>query len=69
LIDKNKINGCWEQPALCFTLIETDMYNISLNNLVYEERTKTKPSNSAVFNHFCGLRGPIRYTNMKKYII
>ena len=68
LIKKRKINGCWEQPALCFTLIEQDMYNISLNDYVYEERTMGKIDSSHIFNHFCGLRGNSRYKNMKKYL-
>lgn len=68
LIKKNKINGCWEQPALCFTLIEHDMYEISLNDYVYEEREHGTIAESHIFNHFCGLRGNIRYKYMKKYL-
>lgn len=68
LIKNKKVNACWEQPALCFTLIEQDMYNISLNDYVYEERTMGTIDSSHVFNHFCGLRGSSRYKNMKKYL-
>lgn len=68
LIINKKINGCWEQPALCYTLIKHDMYDISLNNYVYEERTKSKITDLQIFNHFCGLRGLERYKKMKKYL-
>jgi hypothetical protein len=68
LINENKLNICWEQPALCFTLIEEDMYDISLNDYVYEERTNNKINNLHIFNNFCGLRGDMRYKNMKKYL-
>jgi hypothetical protein len=69
LISKNKINDCWEQPALCFTLIQKDMCEISLTNYVYEERTHGKIADSHIFNHFCGMRGSSRYVGMKKYIL
>lgn len=68
LIKKNKINSCWEQPALCFKLIEHDMQTISLNDYVYEERTNDSITDLHIFNHFCGLRGNTRYINMKKYL-
>jgi len=68
LIKNNKINDCWEQPALCFTLIKQDLYDISLNDYVYEERTNGKINDLHIFNHFCGLRGELRYKNMKKYL-
>jgi len=68
LIQQKKINGCWEQPALCFMLIEQDMYEVSLNDYVYEERTKNTIGDSHVFNHFCGLRGITRYIDMKGYL-
>jgi hypothetical protein len=68
LIKKNKINACWEQPALCYILIEQDMYDISLSEYVYEERTKSKITDLQVFNHFCGMGGDSRYNNMKKYL-
>jgi|TARA_B110000285_G_scaffold167257_1_gene186944 hypothetical protein len=68
LINCNKVNNCWEQPALCFKLIEHDIYNMSLNDLVYEERSYAVINDSVIFNHFCGLRGIDRYINMKKYI-
>jgi quinolinate synthase len=41
-----QVNNCWEQPALCFILIEQDMYDISLNDFIYEERNKTKIKDS-----------------------
>jgi hypothetical protein len=65
LILKKKINGCWEQPALCLILIKEDMYDISLTDFVYEERTKTKIQSSHIFNHFCSLRSNKRYEQMK----
>lgn len=68
LIKTNKINSCWEQPTLCFKLIEHDMQTISLNEYVYEERTKKSATDLHVFNHFCGLRGETRYIEMKKYL-
>ena len=68
LIKKNKVNSCWEQPALCYVLIEQEMYDISLTDYVYEERTKSKISDFHIFNHFCGMRGDSRYNNMKKYL-
>lgn len=69
LLKKNKVNGCWEQPALCFTMIEEDMYDISLNECVYEERSNSAIKESHVFNHFCGMRGSSRHVLMKKYLL
>jgi hypothetical protein len=66
LIKRQKINACWEQPALCFKLIEHDLYTISLNDLVHEERWEKKIEDSVIFNHFCGLRALDRYKKMKK---
>lgn len=68
LIKKNKINDCWEQPALCFKLIESDMYEMSLNDYVYEERTRIPKNELHIFNHFCGMRGNARHAQMKKYL-
>lgn len=68
LLKKGKLNACWEQPALCFTLIEQDMYDISLNESVYEERTRGAIHDVHIFNHFCGLRGDVRYMHMKQYL-
>jgi len=68
LIKEKKSNECWEQPALCLILIKEDMYDISLTDFVYEERTKTNIQSSHIFNHFCGLRSNKRYEQMKKYI-
>ena len=44
------------------------MYDISLNDFVYEERDRAMIKDSHIFNHFCGLRGYSRYINMKKYV-
>ena len=68
LINQKKVNNCWEQPALCFTLIKYQMFNISLNDLVYEERTNEKIGNNIIFNHLCGMRSAERYNIMKKYL-
>ena len=68
LLKKNKVNGCWEQPALCFTMIEEKMYNISLNEYVYEERSNSAIKDTCIFNHFCGMRGTRRSQQMKKYL-
>lgn len=73
---KGKINGCWEQPALCYTVIKENMYTLSLTPYIYEERWKDwyiapdgRPKESHIFNHFCALRGVNRQTEMKKYLI
>lgn len=68
LLNQKKVNPCWEQPALCFTLIKENMYDITLTGCVYEERSKTKITDTHIFNHFCGLRSNVRNINMKKYI-
>lgn len=68
LIKQRKVNACWEQPALCYKFIEHNVYEISLNNLVYEERSNIKPNDKNVFNHFCGMRSSNRFNLMKKYI-
>lgn len=68
LINKEKVNGCWEQPALCYTLTKLDMCEMSLNKYVYEERTNQKIKEDIVFNHFCGMRGNERYLKMVEYL-
>jgi lipopolysaccharide biosynthesis glycosyltransferase len=68
LINKNKINPCWEQPALCYKLIEHEIVCIDLNDLVYEERTKGVIEDGHVFNHLCGMRSCDRVNLMKKYL-
>lgn len=70
LIKKNRINCCWEQPALNYILIKHDMYEISLSDYVFEERTLPFKSitDLHVFNHFCGGREPDRSSRMKKYL-
>ena len=35
----NNINDCWEQPMLNLVLARNDMYEISLNEFVHEQRT------------------------------
>jgi hypothetical protein len=67
LIKQNKVNHCWEQPALCYVMIDQDMYDVSLTEFVYEERLNRTPTKE-VFNHFCGLRGEARKYMMKKYL-
>lgn len=62
------INACWEQPMLNLVLAKNDMYEISLNEYVHEERTRTPIKDTIVFNHLCGMRGPTRKNIMKKYI-
>ena len=56
LLSQNKVYEMWEQPALCLKLIENDMCEISLNNLVCEERDNPSRNNPAIFNHLCGMR-------------
>ena len=68
LIKENKINACWEQPSLCYKLIEHDCYVVSLNDYVHEERRNTPLKDTVVFNHFCGLRGETRYAKMNHYL-
>lgn len=68
LIQRGHINAMWEQPSICFKLIEHDMLNSSLNDYVYEERSKKPITDQHIFNHFCGMRGDDRYKNMKKYL-
>jgi hypothetical protein len=68
LIDKKKVNGCWEQPALCYTLTKLDMCEMSLNAYVHEERTNQVIKEDVIFNHFCGLRGDERYIKMLQYL-
>lgn len=68
LLADNKVNACWEQPALCYKMIEHTMYNMSLNNYVIEERggehsIKNK-KDAYIFNHFCGLRSTTRFKKM-----
>lgn len=67
-VNKGKINSCWEQPSLCLILAKNDMFNITLNEIVMEERTHKKISDKNIFNHFCGMRGHTRYELMKKYL-
>lgn len=66
ILDK-KINGCWEQPALCYQLITYDMYSITLNEYVYEPRTRKNHTEDTLFVHFCGLRSVRRFQQMKSY--
>lgn len=47
LIKKDKINSCWEQPSLCYKMIEHDMYVMTLNDFVFEEREKIKVDNKS----------------------
>ena len=57
---KGVINPMWEQPALNLIFSKHDMFTISLNKYVFEERTKKsggKINQDTVFNHFCGYRG------------
>lgn len=68
-IRSNKVNACWEQPALNLVLCEHNMYEISLNKYVHEERNKKTIHESVVFNHFCGMRGARRAGLMKKYLV
>jgi len=63
-----RINKYWEQPFLCLKLIQYNLYDISLNKFVHEEKSKTKMSDEVIFNHFCELRGDNRKILMKKYI-
>ena len=72
LLSDNKVNACWEQPALCYKLIEHDIYNISLNDYVAERRggmhsIETKPD-TYILIHFCGMRGSKRHQMMKEYL-
>jgi lipopolysaccharide biosynthesis glycosyltransferase len=69
LLKKGKINLCWEQPALCYKFIQHDIHECSLTKYVHEERTQSKISEIAVFNHFCGMRSNIRYIKMKTYVV
>tara|TARA_Y100000992_G_C21271779_1_gene497326 strand:- start:2501 stop:3202 length:702 start_codon:yes stop_codon:yes gene_type:complete len=71
LIKKNKVNCCWEQPSLCYTLTKLDMVDISLIDITCEERSlNNKPiEKHIVFNHFCGMRSEDRYLKMKKYLM
>ncbi len=71
LIKRKKINLCWEQPALCYVLIQEDMMAMTLNDMVFEERTRTKGNTineTHVFNHFCGMRGKERHVRMRQYL-
>lgn len=72
LLRRNKVNGCWEQPALCYKMIEHTMCNMSLNDYVIEQRggehsIKNK-KDTYIFNHFCGLRSSTRFNEMEKYL-
>ena len=69
LVKQHKVNACWEQPALCLTMIEEKMYDISLNQYVYEERSKSMIKDTYIFNHFCGMRDNLRYIQMKQYLL
>lgn len=68
LIKKGRINSAWEQPALCFKLIEYKLFDVCLNYLVYEEITHKQIPKSVVFNHFCEMRGDDRVNKMRKYL-
>ena len=67
-IKNNRVNSCWEQPALNLVLCKHNMFEISLNRYVHEERNKKPIHESVVFNHFCGMRGAGRASLMNKYI-
>lgn len=41
-------------------VIKYNMYDILLNEYVYEERQHNKITEKILFNHFCGIRGPDR---------
>ena len=68
LVNNNKINDSWEKPALCYTLIKHDMFEISLDDIVYEERSKQLIPSRCIFNHFCCMRGTDRHVAMQKYL-
>lgn len=68
LIKEDKVNLCWEQPALCYEMIKNDMMEISLTDLVYENRTGKNILDTMVFNHFCGLRGIHRQSIMIEFL-
>lgn len=62
----------WEQPFLCYTFGLTNMYTISLNTFVSEERYNHKrrcakpPGENATFHHFNGYRSQHRTHMMKQ---
>ncbi len=72
LLAEDKVSACWEQPALCYKLIEHDIYNISLNDCVVEKRggmhSIENKSDTYIFIHFCGMRGPKRHQMMNEYL-
>lgn len=72
-IIRGKVNNLWEQPFLCLTFCQHEMYETSLNPFVSEEsynRARTKrwsksPGECVVFHHYCGLRGAERKEMMR----
>jgi len=62
-----------DQPYINYKLCQHNLYDISLNNVVFDERTKYNNlklniNNSHIFNHFCGYKGNDVIHLMKKYI-
>ena len=62
-----------DQPYINYKLCQHNLYDISLNNVVFDERTKynnlkLNVNNSHIFNHFCGYKGDDVINLMKKYI-
>jgi lipopolysaccharide biosynthesis glycosyltransferase len=68
-IQRNNINYCWEQPSLCYILIENEAYTISLNKYVMENRASSFTyKEGVIFNHFCGERGDQRAKRMLEHL-
>jgi hypothetical protein len=68
LVKSNKVNCVWEQPSLSLVLIKHNMHDVTLTELVYEERWGSGITSNHLFNHFCGERDATRSTKMKKYL-
>ena len=73
LLGVNKVNACWEQPALCYKLIEHDIYNISLNDYVAEKRggmhSIENKSDTYILIHFLWIERPQKTSNDERIFI
>lgn len=67
-----KVTDVWEQPYLNLELCKNNLYTLSLNDIVFEERWIKEKNmlckDNYIFNHFCGLRGDTRKIKMEKYL-
>ena len=68
LVNRNKINEYWEQPALSYTLTKYDMVEPLLDRYVLELRENTTINKDIIFIHYCGIRDNNIYKMMENMI-